>query len=169
MRKILMSLSILLFVGCAELEPIPDEDKSFNAVYQIPNSSKDTIYNNTRIWIAENFRSSKAVLEYENKEEGVLIGNGSMPYPCSGFECVGKENDTVSFTIRVDMKNDKFKLTFSNIKIHIPSYRIGLTFYPESTYPIRYMSDLNSIKPELLTFGNRLQESVNKNQKSKDW
>jgi len=169
MRKILMSLSILLFVGCAGIEPIPEQDKSFEAVYQMPNSSKDVIYNNTRIWIAENFRSSKAVLEYENKAEGVLIGNGSMQYPCSGLECFGVEDKRVLFTMRVDMKNDKFKLIFSNIKIYMPAYRIGSTFHPESTYPIRYMSQLNAIKPELLTFGNQLRESVNKNQKSKDW
>jgi len=166
MRKILMSISILLFVGCAELEPIPDEDKSFNTVYQIPNSSKDTIYNNTRIWMAETFRSSKDVIDYENKEEGVLIGNGAMAYPYNGN---GYYNSTVTFTMRVDMKNDKFKLTFSNIKIYSPSVVIGSSVYPASTQEMNNVNQLNAIKPKLLTFGNQLRESVNKNQKSKDW
>jgi hypothetical protein len=71
--------------------------------------------------------------------------------------------------MRVDMKNDKFKLTFSNIEIHFPSFKIGSTFHPASTYPMNLMSDLNKIKPKLFVLGNQLRESVNKNQKSKDW
>jgi hypothetical protein len=156
-----LSISILLFVGCIEIEPIPEQDKSFESVYQIPNSSKDTIYNNTRIWMAENFRSSKDVIDYENKEEGILIGNGSMAYPHRGLTSLGSAIAKVSFSMRVDMKNDKFKLTFSKIKIYEP--------YDHSTRDIYNKKELNLIKAKLLVFGNELQESVNKNQKSKDW
>jgi len=169
MKKIGFGLIIglsVLFTGCAE--PVPNEDRIISSVYQIPNSSKDVIFHNTKIWIAENFSSSKAVMEYENKEEGTLIGNGSIKYPCSGLGCIIEYDWTVLFTMRVDMKNDKMKLTFDNIRIYWPAgIRYG-KFTPAGTKTIS-RGELDEIKPKLLAFGNQLKASMDKNNNLKDW
>jgi len=55
-------------VGCAGLQPIADADRTFERIVEAPGYSKKQIFNGTKIWIAENFRSAKAVLEYENKK-----------------------------------------------------------------------------------------------------
>ena len=64
-------LLVLLFVGCAKA--LTDTDRTFDCVYEVPEKSKDQIYSSTKIWIAENFRSAKAVIEYDNKEEYTLM------------------------------------------------------------------------------------------------
>lgn len=157
MRKILMAALVVVVSGCAGMQPVSEADRTFNAVFEVPDSSKDKIFTATKIWIAENFRSAKSVIEYENKEEGTLIGNGVIPYPCSGLECVAKADWSVPFTLRVDIKDQKFKLTFSNIKLSWPpSY--NSTFGAQSGHdgPVSQQGDLDAIKPKLLDFGNEL-------------
>lgn len=169
MHKVLMVVLAIMVSGCAGMLPIAEADRTFNAVFETPGSSKDKIFNATKVWIAENFRSAKAVIEYENKEEGTLIGNGVIPYPCSGLECVAKANWTVPFTMRVDMKEQKFKLTFTNISIARPPLYANGVYYPAGNDPIQNQGDLDSIKPKLLGFGNALISSIHKDSGSKNW
>ncbi|MBU0600247.1 hypothetical protein KJ997_05705 [bacterium] len=58
-----------------------------------------------------------------------------------------------TFTMRVDIKDQKFKLTFSNIMMDQLAFR----------------GDIEAIKPKLLGFGNQIVASMNKNKKSTDW
>lgn len=169
MRKALLAFFAALLSGCAGMQPISEADRTFNAVYEVPEATKEKIFTATKIWIAENFRSAKAVIEYENKEEGTLIGNGVIPYPCSGLDCVAKGNWTVPFTMRVDMKDQKFKLTFTNISIARPPLYANGVYYPAGNDPIHLQGDLDSIKPRLLSFGNELITSIRNNTGPKNW
>lgn len=160
--------------GCAGVPPgmqqISDADRTFDGVFEVPGYSKDQIFTATKIWLAEHFRSSKSVIEYENKDDGTLIGNGVIRYPCSGLECVAKSDWSVPFTMRVDMKDQKFKLTFSNVRISWPpSYNRTFGAQPGRDGPINLMSDLDAIKPKLLDFGGELATSIRTNSVSKNW
>lgn len=62
-------------------------------VFDTPGYDKAQIYDAAKVWIAENFRSAKAVMEYDNKEEGTLIGNGLIPYP-SKVHSIALQNQT---------------------------------------------------------------------------
>src|SRR5699024_3353670 len=100
--------------GCAFEMPPPDqylgeEVVTFQRVVEAPGNSRDEIYSGTKIWIAENFKSAKAVIELDSKEDGLLIGNGRTAYPCDGSDCFGTGGQTVSFTMRVDMQDDRFR------------------------------------------------------------
>lgn len=161
---------VVMMSGCAGMQPIQETDRTFDGVFEAPGFSRDKIFTSTKIWIAENFRSAKSVIEYENKEEGTLIGNGIIPYPCSGLECIAKADWKVPFTMRIDMKDNKFKLTFSNIRLSWPpSY--NTTFGASSGHdgPVSLQSDIDAIKPKLLDFGNQIVGSMNTSKKSSDW
>jgi len=73
MRKILMAALVVIVSGCAGMQPVSEADRTFDAVFEVQDTSKDKIFTATKIWIAENFRSAKSVIEYENKEEGTLL------------------------------------------------------------------------------------------------
>tara|TARA_R110001583_G_scaffold34551_2_gene115902 strand:- start:5060 stop:5572 length:513 start_codon:yes stop_codon:yes gene_type:complete len=170
MRKILMAALVVIVSGCAGMQPISEADLTFNAVFEVQDAPRDKIFTATNIWIAENFRSAKSVIEYENKEEGTLIGNGVIPYPCSGLDCVVKANWSVPFTMRVDMKDQKFRLTFSNIRLSWPpSYSPTLGAQSGHDGPVSLQGDLDAIKPKLLGFGDELIASIRKNGSTKNW
>lgn len=170
MKLVLLALLafILLFSGCAGMEPVKSSDLTFNQVYEVKGATKEKIFTESKIWIAENFRSSKAVLEYENKDEGTLIGNGIVKYPCSGIDCLAKHNWNIRFTIRADMKDDKFRLTFSNLGLSWPA-SYGPPSSPAYDGPVNMQSDMDAIKPRLLLLGDDLRNAILKGRQAKDW
>ena len=110
----------IFFMGCAGMEPIPEEDLTFNRVVEVPGITKDKLYDQTKMWIAENFKSAKSVIEYDSRESGTIVGNGNIKYPCTGLDCVAKHDWRVHFTMKVDTKDEKFRLTFSNLRLSWP-------------------------------------------------
>lgn len=164
-KGILLWLLAALITGCAGMEQVPESERTFSQVYEAPGASKEQIFTASKIWIAENFRSAKAVIEYENKEDGTLIGNGIVSYPCDGLGCLGKSDWSLPFTMRMDMKDSKFKLTFSNLRITFPpsNGQRGLD------RPLTVRGEIEDAKPKLLALGNDLVAAIKKNGAAKDW
>jgi hypothetical protein len=168
--KLILSVIPLLLVGCAGMQPIANADRSFERIVEAPGYSKEQIFNGTKIWIADNFTSAKAVLEYENKEDGTLIGNGVIPYPCSGIDCVAKADWKVPFTMRVDIKDQKYRLTFNSLRISWPpSYNNTFGAQPGHEGPIATQGDLDSVKPVLLKLGDQLLASLDNDKAKSNW
>jgi len=93
--------------------PIKPEDSSYQKVIDLPNQPKEVIFEKSKQWIALTFKSAKAVIEYDSKADGVIIGNGSMPRPVSSINIMG--TDTITFTMREDIKDGKVRLTFDRL------------------------------------------------------
>ncbi len=159
----------LILSGCASMQPVSEADRSFERVVDASSYSKDQIYTATKIWIAENFKSAKSVIELDSKDDGIIIGNGIIQYPCSGMDCLSKSNWKVPFTMRVDMKDQKFKISFSNIKLSWPSsYSSGISS-PAYNGPVNSQGDMDAIKPALLKFGDDILASINSSKNNSDW
>lgn len=152
-RRVLIGASLVL-AGCASAMPVQDYELS--AVFETPGKSKDEIFKATKVWIAENFRSAKSVIEYESQADGTLIGNGVIPYPCRGLECVGKSNWSVPFTMRSDMKDGRFRLEFSNVRLRWPPTMT----YPGRDGPVNTQGDWDAIKGALLDLGPALSLAI---------
>lgn len=119
MKSLLWIVGVMVFSGCA---PIPvKEIPPRESVIEMPGLSKDQIYAATKIWIAETFRSAKAVTQDDDKEAGRIIGNGRINYPCGGSACLGLAVWTLDFTLRVDVKDEKMRIIFTNMSVGIPS------------------------------------------------
>jgi len=168
--KIIFTLVVFFLVGCVGHKPLTEKERTFSRVVDVPGYTKEQIFHNSKIWVAENFKSAKAVLEYENPETGTIIGNGVIPYPCVGFECIAKAHWKVPFTMRIDIKQQKFRLAFSNIHISWPaSYDRTFGAKPAYNGPINTQSDIDAIKPKLLAFGDQLLASFDKEKNKSNW
>jgi len=167
--KLALIVIFAVFTGCVGLQQVKNTDNTFNVIVEAPKCSKEQIFNGTKIWIAENFSSAKAVLEYENKDSGIIIGNGAIPYPCSGLECMATGAWKIPFTMRVDIKDQRFRLTFSNIKLVCPPSNSGMFVSSGYNGPINTQSRFDSVKLELLEFGNEVLCFLSKENNQKDW
>ncbi len=170
LRNIIATVGVALALsGCAGMQPVAETDRTFERIVEAPDYSKDQIYNSTKIWIAENFKSAKSVIEIDSKEDGIIIGNGIIQYPCSGMECLAKSDWKVPFTMRVDMKDQKFRISFFNIKLSWPaSYSSGI-LSPAYDGPVNSQGDMNAIKPALLKFGDEIMASIDYSKSKSDW
>jgi len=170
LKKIIIILGVIsLLSGCAGMKPLTEEQKSIERVVTLENVSQDVIFERTKMWIAENFVSAKAVLEYEDKDKGRLIGNGKMDYPCSGMSCLAKNDWDVNFTMRVDVKDNKLRLRFTNIYISWPASYDSLGSHPAQRVPMSTQGDVEDIKPALLAYGDRIKKYIYSSKNTKDW
>lgn len=167
----LRSLALLIFIagtvsGCVT----PAKETRFSAVYKVPGVPKAKIFDTTKIWIAENFRSAKAVIEYENAASATLIGNGSMSYPCSGLTCIGKGDWKVNYTMRFEAKDERFRLTFSNLGLSWPSSG-GFAGPRRAAHsgPINTQEEIDNVKPRLLAHGESIQKTMSRETTKKNW
>jgi hypothetical protein len=162
------AITVALF-GCASAQPISEADRTFDRVVDAPGYTQDQIYNFTKIWIAQNFKSAKSVIELDSKEDGIIIGNGIINYPCTGMDCMVKSDWRVPFTMRVDIKNEKFRVSFLNIRLSWPSsYSSGMAI-PAYDGPVNTQGHMDEIKPALLKFGDELLASMGATGNSNDW
>lgn len=149
---------------------LTDEQRTVVQVFEATGSDKGAIYTAGRKWIAENFRSAKAVIEYESQADGTIIGKGFIPYPCaSAWECVGKPDWKVPFTLRFEAKDERFRLTFTDLRIQWPpKFANGVT-QPAFDGPVRTQKDMDKIRPQLLLMGKGIQASLENGASSDDW
>ena len=99
-RLLTLGVSLLLIVGCAH---VPFDRSRFDKVYELPGYSKVEIYEGIKRYIATYFVSAKAVIEYDNVEEGILIGNGMKSI----------KGGHLVFLMRVDVKPERFRIVFT--------------------------------------------------------
>ena|GEM_PF-2547815 len=88
------------------------ERKPFKLIQTEESSlTKAELYPKARQWFSEYFVSGESVIDYENESEGVIIGNGLIvgPSPSTTFKLIRK----TSFTIRVDIKDEKFRTSYT--------------------------------------------------------
>ncbi|MPX79229.1 DUF4468 domain-containing protein [Moraxella catarrhalis] len=112
----------LSLVGCATtggavIEPMT----SYQRIVDVPNVKQDMIYEGSRQWVAKNFRSANSVIQHQDKATGSVIGKGNMSYPCSFLRCSSGSTPVLQFTFQVDSKDNRARVSFSDLTIHTPA------------------------------------------------
>ena len=152
-RHHVAGLLVFAILGCAGMEQVAPQDSTFEITIDMVGASKDKIHDVAKIWIAENFKSARAVIDLDDKAAGILIGNGRIAYPCSGFECFGKGNWSIGFKMRLDARNERFRLQFSSLTLIIPPPNA-------SERPIALRGDLDAARGSLLAFGPQIRAAI---------
>lgn len=153
-------LLAFLFAGCMPAM-IPTGSATVQKVIEIPGVSKDVIYERSRIWIAKTFHSSKAVIEYENKETGVIIGNGVANYAVKNTGSLLYPNLMVDipfrFTMEENIRDEKIRITFTSLS--------------EGTLesPVIYQVSMDRIRPVLLSLADDLGAALRSPQTNEAW
>lgn len=121
MNKLLaLSAVSLALVGCATV-PQAEPVTSYQRIVDIPNVQQDMIYEGSRQWVAKNFKSANSVIQYQDKGTGSIIGKGNIDYPCSFLRCSGGSKPILQFTFQVDSKDNRARVSFSDLTIYTPS------------------------------------------------
>jgi hypothetical protein len=144
---VLALLVVVVLVGCMPTL-IPANETSVQKIIELPGITKDVIYDKSRLWFAKTFRSSKAVIDYENKEAGVIIGKGIVYYAVKNEGSLLFPNMMVDIPVRFTMKEDirdgRVRVTFDNLN------------EGELENPVRYQSSMDRIRPRLLSLADDL-------------
>jgi hypothetical protein len=168
MRKLSMVLVsvIVLTAGCAGYKRAPVSELTFDCVVEAPGYTQAQLYDASMLWVASSFKSRKEVLEYNDKASGVIVGNGMVPYPGQGIEYRTRADWKVAFQIKVETKEGRYRMTFSNLRLYGPP---SLGSPQGVDEPVTQQADIDKIKPALLALGDDLRSSLEKTRKSENW
>lgn len=137
MKKLLILLFILNTVQISNAQatqskvfPMTEGKVIYSNVITVDSVSKDNLYIIARQWLVDNFKSSKAVIQVDDKEAGVIIGN--YTFIVSKQESLfSSYSFIVSQTITLKFKDNRCKYEISNFSIKSP-----FTFQYSSNEPI---------------------------------
>ena len=119
MKKIIFSIAAIICTNVVFAQkdttglniPVKDGAVIYERVVEAPNKSKADLYKNAKQWFVDYFKSSKDVIQNEDKEDGKIVGKGILLIPFKG--ALGSNvmyNDKLS--IQVDCKDNKYRLRF---------------------------------------------------------
>jgi len=117
MKKVIF-LFIALFSVTVSAQQVPISE--YVEVVELPNMAKKQIFDSSKIWIAKSFKSANSVIQYEDAATGTIIGKGNMQFPCQGaWSCMARKDDLLVFTIKVDTKDNKARISFNDMSLKI--------------------------------------------------
>jgi hypothetical protein len=109
MKKMKGLLLFFLFVlsACMTQQPITKEEGTVSETVETPGINAADIYTKINLWFVEAFNSAESVIQYSDKEQGVIKGKGN-------FATTFMTPIRVFFTITVEIKDEKYRLSFSD-------------------------------------------------------
>jgi hypothetical protein len=153
---------LLILSGCAGVNKGSVPRVEF--ISDIRGHTQDEIHASTKIWIAESFISSEPVIELDDREAGRVIGRAKIKFPCAGLACAGQHDWKLGFTMRVDARDDKFKVTYSNLTLSWPPFKETSGF--EGPVDQSYMGQ---VRPALLKLAHALKKSIAGEKPTENW
>ena len=157
-----------VLAGCAYVHTLPPEQLVIQKVVDAPNVSKERLFEKSEVWFAKTFRQSMAgwweqnstrtVIQYENRERGVLIANGAILYPLERYSDSYKNGWEVRFTLQEEVKDGKVRVSFSNLNMFVPSMFCGNSYAGSTgSYEKRLdAEEYEKVRPVFLSFADQL-------------
>jgi len=171
-KKIIAATVISLgLVGC--MTPMTSTQQAMpeiSQVIEVPNKTKDQIFEDSKIWIAQSFKSANNVIQYSDKSTGSIIGKGNIPYPCDGFiDCGAFGNDKVNFTIKIDTKENKARVTINDVTRTNLTYVQGAINNIGKDVPITIVQHQQKIAVKLNNVIEQYKTAITSKQTSENW
>lgn len=173
MKNLLVIASVSLFItGCVSMPQAASEPlTAYERIVDISDTNKEKIYEGSRQWFAKSFNDSNSVIKYEDAKTGSIIGKGIMQYDCVGsvLMCYSRLDDKLEFTVRVDAKDNRARVSFEDLNIHSPStYSAGVRT-PARDSKVILQSEVTSVKAMLDKTVDSLADDVKSGSKSTSW
>lgn len=116
MKKIIPFVSLLFYFSSFSQDstklygilPIENGIATYTGVVQIDSLNKDQLYLQAKKWFVNTYKSAKAVIQMDDKENGLIIGKGT-------FVLFSLDNDTyINHTISIFVKDGRYKYVLTN-------------------------------------------------------
>ncbi|MFV4924756.1 DUF4468 domain-containing protein [Acinetobacter baumannii] len=116
------------------------------------------------------FKSANNVIQYSDKSTGSIIGKGNIPYPCDGFiDCGAFGNDKVNFTIKIDTKENKARVTINDVTRTNLTYVQGAINNIGKDVPITIVQHQQKIAVKLNNVIEQYKTAITSKQTNENW
>lgn len=143
MKKIgcVMFIVSLLFVSCASQRIIPKSETTYQRIIELPDMSKDEIFEVTMKNLAYAFVSSKTAIQYQAPDKSLIIVKGNVDVEYS-FKPV-----KTFFTLTIDIKDGRERWTFADMEL-------------DTGWPFNLQGQLDSFTEEVNTIIDSIEAAM---------
>lgn len=94
-----------------------DTTLTFQEVVKADSIKANELFNRARMWVNDNFKSGKEVIQINDKETGTLTGKANLKISYS-YKFYGETSGETdySFTFKILVKDEKYKYEFTNFE-----------------------------------------------------
>lgn len=121
-KAVAFLLLCLCLAGCTGPQVVQQWDFPVRNSFEIEGLSRERIFDLTRLWFKRYLYSRESIIEYANREEGVIVAIGDIDYPASGREEIERIQYTISFRVRAAVSPGRLDLVFGDLLINVPKY-----------------------------------------------
>lgn len=89
-----------------------------------PGFSKLEIFGASKKWIADTFNNGKSVIQFEDKDQGRIIGKASTTVTTNGGTWGLVTSTNLEFKLQIDCKDNKYRIRLYDIIQISPSYSV---------------------------------------------
>lgn len=127
MKTILVFICALSFTVCAIAQ---EQGKAleFNEVVQQEGKQGKELYPIIKAWVATTFVNSQKVIQMDDPENGVIICKGVFDYRAPGGFIYRYIDGFVNFTLKVQVRDGRYKVTLSDFNHKSSDSRYGNTW-----------------------------------------
>ena len=130
--KILFSIALLtLLFSSAKAQkdttglnlPYKDGKLIYEGIFSIDNKSQKELYSNASQWFVDFFKSSKDVIQSQDKEQGRIVGKGILLEQIKIWGMATQYPNEV--TIQIDVKDNKYRYRIYNMTLSIGTQNLN--------------------------------------------
>lgn len=88
---------------------------TFDTVFVFEGMTKDEIFTNANIWLSDYFNDSESVIEFSDKEQGVITCNGLNQF-ASSLGGIGGFSEYIKFYLKIMVKDEKGRLIITDLR-----------------------------------------------------
>jgi hypothetical protein len=108
----------------------------YDFVYTNDSLTKNDLFTRSKTWIAKAFKDGKEVDLFSDKEEGLIIGKGSVRVNLSTLDLIAGSQDYLRYTINIFCKDGKARIVVDDIGY----FTIGNQYMdPDNIVPLENM------------------------------
>jgi hypothetical protein len=124
MKRFAFLLSVFILIGCATTDPATTETPTVNEKPVLSNEyikiidtqkNKDAVFDTTMGWMAKAFVSPHSVIQYSDKNSGLITGKARFDIEAASSSIFGEGYSSYSYidyTLKIEIKDNKARLSF---------------------------------------------------------
>jgi len=161
--------------GCVVMDtpytgPVPER------IIELESASADEIFQGSRQWIAENFKSANAVIQYQDQATNTVIGRGRSDnimcrLPDGRYQSLADTHKAqcwalvnLEFVLKVEAKTGRMRVTAPTISIVWPGNQYGKA----RSLPAG-QDAMQVAAPSVLDYGDRIAEYITQGSSGSSW
>jgi hypothetical protein len=113
MKKVFLLLTLVFSVSTYGQQP-SSNPYLLTEILNVDSVPAQILYSRVKLFIAENFKSAKTVIQLDDAEtKTIVVKGGVIPYIKNAF--AGRTYGISMFTLKIQCKDNKYKYTLSDI------------------------------------------------------